>query len=80
MTLNKILESKEVNDTIGNWIDLIFGCDQRSEKLKNIYRPECYLNDQSQLKAFENNKQIINKLPSIGVMPIQLIKSTTIKL
>ena len=76
LTLNKILESKEVNDTIGNWIDLIFGCDQRSEKLKNIYRPECYLNDQSQLKVFENNKQIINNLPSVGVMPIQLLKST----
>ena len=34
LTLNKILESKEVNNTIGNWIDLIFGVDQHSEKLK----------------------------------------------
>ena len=76
LSLNKILESKEVNDTIGNWIDLIFGIDQHSEKLKNIYKPECYLNDKSQLEIFKNNKQIIDSLPIIGTLPFQLIKST----
>ena len=75
LTLNKILESKEVNDTIGNWIDLVFGIDQHSEKLKNIYKPECYLNDKSQLEKFKNNQNIIDNLPIIGTMPLQLIKS-----
>ena len=76
LTLNKILESKEVNDTIGNWIDLVFGCDQHSEKLKNIYKPECYLNDKSQVEIFKNDKQILDNLPLVGVLPYQLIKST----
>ena len=76
LALNKILESKEVNDTIGNWIDLIFGEDQRSEKLKNIYKPECYLNDKNQLKAFRNNQDIIKNYPIVGTLPLQLIKST----
>ena len=76
LTLNKILESKEVNDTIGNWIDLIFGIDQHSEKIKNIYKPECYLNDKSQLETFKNNKEIINNLKIVGTLPLQLIKST----
>ena len=76
LTLNKILESKEVNDTIGNWIDLVFGVDQHSEKLKNIYRPECYINDKSQLEIFKKDKDIINNLQNIGTLPLQLIKST----
>ena len=75
LTLNKILESKEVNDNIGNWIDLIFGVDQHSEKLKNVYRPECYLNDKEQLETYKNNKEIIKKVPVVGFMPLQLIKS-----
>ena len=76
LTLNKILESKEVNDTIGNWIDLIFGIDQYSEKLKNIYKPECYLNDKSKLEIFKNNKEIIDNLKIVGTLPLQLIKSS----
>ena len=75
LTLNKILESKEVNDTIGNWIDLIFGVDQHSEKLKNIYKPECYLDDESQNKIFKNNKEIIKNVSFVGTLPIQIIKS-----
>ena len=74
LTLNKILESKEVNDTIGDWIDLIFGVDQHSEKLKNIYKPECYLNDKAQNEIFKNNKEIINNLKSVGTMPLQLFQ------
>ena len=76
LTLNKILESKEVNDTIGNWIDLIFGAEQKSEKLKNIYKPECYINDKEQLEIFKNDKQIIENLKYVGTLPLQLIKST----
>ena len=76
LALNKILESKEVNDTIGNWIDLIFGAEQCSEKLKNIYKPECYLNDKKKLEIFKNDKEIINNYPIVGTMPLQLIKST----
>ena len=75
LTLNKILESKEVNETIGNWIDLIFGVDQHSEKLKNIYKPECYLNDKNQLEKFKINKDIINNLPTVGTLPLQLFKN-----
>ena len=73
LTLNKILESKETNDTIGNWIDLIFGVDQYSEKLKNIYKPECYLNDTIQMEKFRNDQKIIDKLAIVGTLPIQLI-------
>ena len=75
LALNKILESKEVNDTIGHWIDLIFGEDQHSEKLKNIYKPECYLNDKNLLKKFRENKEIIKNYPIVGTLPLQLIKS-----
>ena len=75
LTLNKIMESKEVNDTIGNWIDLIYGVDQHSEKLKNIYKPECYLDDESQLEIFKNNKEIIKNVPFVGFLPKQIIKS-----
>ena len=74
LTLNKILESEEVNNTIGNWIDLIFGVDQHSEKLKNIYKPECYLDDEIQLENFKNNKEIIKNVPLVGTLPRQLIK------
>ena len=76
LTLNKILESKEVNDTIGDWIDLIFGVDQHSEKLKNIYKPECYLNDKSKLEIFKNDNKILNNIKVVGTLPLQLIKTS----
>ena len=76
LTLNKILESKEVNDSIGNWIDLIFGVDQHSEKLKNIYKPECYINNKAQLEIFKKDKTIIENLKITGTLPLQLIRTT----
>ena len=76
LTLNKILESKEVNDTIGNWIDLIFGIDQHSEKLKNIYKPECYINDKSQIEIFKKDENIIDNIKTTGTLPFQLLKSS----
>ena len=76
LTLNKLLESKEVNDNIGNWIDLIFGIDQHSEKLKNIYKPECYINDKSKLDIFKKDKNIINNIRTTGTLPLQLIRTS----
>ena len=76
LTLNKILESKEVNDTIGNWIDLVFGIDQHSEKHKNIFKPECYINDKKNNEIFKNNKEIIKNYLKIGTLPLQIIKSS----
>ena len=76
LTLNKILESKEVNDSIGNWIDLIFGIDQHSEKHKNIFKPECYINDNKNNEIFKNNKEIIKNYTKIGILPLQIIKSS----
>ena len=76
LTLNKILESKEVNDTIGNWIDLIFGIDQHSEKHKNIFKPECYINDKKNNEIYKNNKEIIKNYKTIGTLPLQIIKSS----
>lgn len=60
--LRQMLESDETGKTIGQWIDLIFGCKQRGDEAKNNYNVYYYLTyeDYSNCIA-ENEDEIYRK-------------------
>jgi hypothetical protein len=64
------LESDEVGERIGRWIDLMFGVDQRNADAGNLYRPILYpdvwLKKNSEIKMTE---ELIRQL---GAVPRQL--------
>ena len=70
--LRDYLESHELK--LNNWIDLIFGVNQKKTKDKNNYRDYMYIHfDENQQKKDINNPLNMQKF-EFGVQPIQLLE------
>ena len=79
----ELLESPEINETINEWINIIFGNKQKgkeAKKINNLYLSQTY-DDYEEIYDKENleNKLHKNRLVEFGVTPNQIFKYDTIK-
>lgn len=70
----KALESEYVSKHLHEWIDLIFGCKQRSIEANNVYQPKMYKNIWKTKLGMDldNRPEIEAVLMYVGQIPVQL--------
>lgn len=73
----KALECDHVSKNLNKWIDLIFGCKQKSEADKNVYRKELYSDiwETEFGKDPRNEDEICFSLDLLGQIPQPLFES-----
>ena len=80
LILRKLLESKNINENLNKWFDLIFGYQQigpNAEKALNTYRNSCYPLSKTDLEKMVKSGEIESYLyekEELGYIPKQLIK------
>ena len=80
LILRKLLESKNINENLNKWVDLIFGYQQigpNAEKALNTYRNSCYPLSKTELEKMVKSGEIESYLyekEELGYIPKQLIK------
>jgi hypothetical protein len=75
-TMRSTLESPEVGEKIGSWIDLIFGCRQKGSAAVdslNVFQPLCYEESLDQIELLD--KGVIDAINHFGQCPIQLFQT-----
>ena len=75
--LRKLLESKEVSESLGNWVDLIFGCKQQGQAAIDACNVFYHITYEDQVKKlnYENDKEkqaIDTQIYHFGQIPFQL--------
>jgi WD40 repeat protein len=86
MNLSRIFEGKVVTENLNNWIDLIFGENQKAkepDKIKNLFRPESYIDnpentDKKIIKDRESEEFLLNSV-EFGLIPLQTLLKTSKK-
>ena len=80
LILRKLLESKNINENLNKWFDLIFGYQQigpSAEKALNTYRNSCYPLSKVDLEKMVKSGEIESYLyekEELGYIPKQLLK------
>ena len=69
------MESIKVSENLNNWIDLIFGCNQKGEgaiKQRNLYIESCFIDNYFKNVYYLNQPYILDEVIN-GLIPKQLI-------
>ena len=81
LILRKLLENKKISKSLNQWIDLIFGYQQRgpnAEKALNTYRNSCYPLNKTDIENMTKSGEIVSFLyekQELGYIPKQLFTS-----